>query len=337
MSKYSSVFKYSFVLLICAGFFQVSRAGPVVRGNDVGHGGNSVICGNDSPVVLDYYNATLGTLGGSLPTLVDLSGLTADQTIQLIRKQLIYRFNFLDALDKALANIGPMTNCISTDLKQVDDSDEPYYLPAGCALKTAAIRQDPFQMYGDPSVINAMAPSQQGLLMLHEAFYLMAASHGATTSTSVRNFMRAVLVKNPVPAILDSTISDLGEMATSYEGSVHPQSGIYSWSDSAQSSTSAPVVRQYQVAVDVATSQIHVINSLNGFPVDVIADCSHYNVNLQSLAIDCTVPSLADGTQITFSILQNGHWIRIVKYPPGTSPSPQGTELPPGDTIDMSI
>jgi hypothetical protein len=51
------------------------------QGHDVGHGGNAVICGQSAPVVLDYYNATLGTMGGATPNLVDLTNLNSDQVV----------------------------------------------------------------------------------------------------------------------------------------------------------------------------------------------------------------------------------------------------------------
>ena len=327
MSKFSLILKSVFVAMIVLGS-QKAAATVLARGNDVGHGGNSVICGSNAPVVLDYYNATLGTLGGAVPDLLDLQGLSADQTIELIRKQLAYRFSFLDALDQALANIGPMANWISTDLIQVDDSDEPYYLPTGCVRKTAAIRQDPFQMYGDPSVINAMVPAQQGLLMLHEAFYLIAASNGATTSTSVRNLMRALLVKNPVSSALESAINDLKEFGGSYEGAVHPQSGTYSMTYIAQTGVPASTVT-YEVAVDSTNSRVHVKSDFTP-GIDVDADCSHYTLQSESdnemnhlgAGLNCKISPLADGTQFTFFISYNGNSIAVDEYAPGVVINP---------------
>jgi hypothetical protein len=270
-------FKFAMLLILTIG---LNSATAQALGNDVGHGGNAVICGQQAPVVLDYYNATLGTLGGTTPDLLDLTNLRSDQVIALVKSQLGDYRAFADDLEIALTNIGPMDNWISADLQQVSDSDEPYYLPTGCVRKTAAIRQDPYEMYGDPSVINVMADSQKGLLLLHEAIYSVAANNHQTTSTSVRNFMRVALLKKPSKSAIAAVIQGLGEDATDLFRYLHPTSGIYT-----DNYTSPGTVFQYQVTVNSVAHTLNIQNISTPTPLG-----SSFNMDM-----DCSARYLLGG------------------------------------------
>ena len=72
------------------------------------------------------------------------------------------------------------------DLKEVDDSDEPYFLPKGCIRKQGAVRQGN-QMFVDPTYVNRLSPAQKGMLYLHELFFYVAQRHGQKNSISTRN------------------------------------------------------------------------------------------------------------------------------------------------------
>lgn len=176
------------------------------------HGGNVVICKGAPAVILDYYHATLPTLGNQPPQLIDITGRSSEQAIEAVMNRLdsLGFFTFKKQILTALEQIGPMKNWISADLKQVDDSNEPYFLPAGCERRTAAIRQSGVVMYGDPAIINLLSPAQQGLLMLHEALYLIASNSKQETSENVRTFMRVVLNLASVPEDVMRAISELG-------------------------------------------------------------------------------------------------------------------------------
>lgn len=183
----------------------------VAHAGTEGHGGNAVICNGKSPVVLDYYNATLPTLGNVAPKLIDISQYSTQQVLDLADQQLRNTIYMKKDLDSALAEIGPMNDWTSVSLNQVDDSLEPYTLPPGCKRQTAAVRQDPVLMYGDPAVINLMSPAQRGVLLLHEAIYLIAARRGQNNSINVRTLVKAILEQNLSESTLASAIAGIGE------------------------------------------------------------------------------------------------------------------------------
>ena len=174
------------------------------------HGGNVVECQGKPAVVLDYYHASIPTLGKKNPDLVDYSELSAEETIkavvQRIRDQ--YLGVFAKQVEDALRKIGPMSDWMQADLKQVDDANEPYLLAATCKRKTAAVRQENVAMYGDPTVISSLSPSQQGLLMVHEALYLLSLNQ--ESSESVRALMRELLPKKIDSQKLRAAVSQLG-------------------------------------------------------------------------------------------------------------------------------
>ena len=177
------------------------------------HGGNVVQCQGREPVVLDYYHASLPTLGQPAPELVDFSGLSEEQTTKNVVKMIrdLYFDSFANQLEENIEKIGPMKNWIQADLKQVDDANEPYMLSASCVRKTAAVRQENVVMYGDATVINALSPAQRGLLEVHEALYLLS---GKDSSETVRSLLRELLPKTTNHKKLKAAISNLGGDST---------------------------------------------------------------------------------------------------------------------------
>lgn len=181
-----------------------------VQAAQEGHGGNIVDCDGKQAVVLDYYHATLPTLGNQAPALVNIANYSASQVIQLFKDRTAYRGYFAAAFAMALQRIGPVSNWLSADLKSVDDSNEPYVLPPQCNRKTAVIRQENVTMFGDPSVIKLLSPAQLGILQVHEAVYLIASDHSQNTSENVRTLVREVLRATTDQDALDRAMRGLG-------------------------------------------------------------------------------------------------------------------------------
>lgn len=161
---------------------------PLAHAGQETHGGNTVVCEGKAPVLLDYYHATLPTLGGGKPKLIDLSGLVSSQVVARVRDRLLSPAA-VRAFDAALEANGPIETWIATDLQNVSDSAEPYILPPGCHRLTAAIRQGN-TMYVDPSLYSQLSEVQRGLLIVHEALYRVS---GEDTSASVRVLLRVIL------------------------------------------------------------------------------------------------------------------------------------------------
>jgi hypothetical protein len=248
-------------------------------------GGNVVICSGKEAMALDFYHASLPTVGGSIPDLVDLSGLSSDETIGVIKKQIGPRYIFVDQVETALRSIGPMETWIAADLKQLDDSGEPYYLPRDCERKTAAARQTPLVMYGDPKILDQLSSAQKGVLMMHEALYLIASRVEQSTSTGVRNLMRELLLKKPQSKILNSRISDIGGDNTTFPALKKMQSGRYRMSGGR--------TLFYSATIDQTTGHAS-INRLSGSP-DIVPlpdlaefDCSEGALKwLQGDMLEC--------------------------------------------------
>ena len=169
-------------------------------GSSGAHGGSAVACKGEQTVTLDYYNATLKAIDGVSPDLIDIASMSSQEVIDIVLNRYRDAGNtyFVDLLQAALHSVGPIGSWTATSLKEVTDSGAPYMLPPGCVSETAAARQDnPVRMYGDPSVIQSLSSAQQGILMLHEALYVIAFSHGQTTSSNVRDFLKILLLKDP--------------------------------------------------------------------------------------------------------------------------------------------
>lgn len=192
------------ILLVAAIALPLTAQADLELTGQEGRGGRAVYCDGKPPVMLDYFHATLGTIGSPPPTLLDISRMSAKEVVDVFEERLT-GFSAAKAYLDALTQNGPMTDWIAADLRDIDDSNEPYFLPRGCRFKQAAIRQDSV-VYGDPTVINELSPAQQGMLLVHEALYRMAADQGFQTSEKVRNLVRAMLKvkmdKNEVQRLL---------------------------------------------------------------------------------------------------------------------------------------
>ena len=176
---------------------------PISFAGNEGHGGNAVMCAGQAPVVLDYYNATLPTVGGvGDPPLIDISKMTEDQVVDLFKQRLNIFPSFDIQFAQALEIVGPISSWISANLKTASDANDPYYLPANCTLQQAAIRQG-ITMFGDPTVINSLSPAQQGVLRVHEALYYIGdTTIGLNTSENIRAVIRDNLeTKNSIEKI----------------------------------------------------------------------------------------------------------------------------------------
>ena len=192
--------------------FTLSASTSFAVGGANGGGGNAVICEGQPAVILDYYDAALPNMSGVKPELVDIQNLSTEQTVEMLTKQLRGFIQFRIQVEDALQAIGPIeSHWKPANLRAADDSLEPYFLPDGCVRKTAAYRQNPNMMYGDPTVLKLLSPSQKGVLLMHEAFYKVANdTHGATNSVDVRNLIGEILKKKPNPKVLSERINAVG-------------------------------------------------------------------------------------------------------------------------------
>ena len=69
-------------------------------------------------------------------------------------------------------------------------------------------------MFGDPSVMQLLSPAQRGILLIHEAMYLIASEKEQHTSENVRKVMREVLRETLDQNSLDAAIQSLGVPTT---------------------------------------------------------------------------------------------------------------------------
>jgi len=259
---------------------------PTVPGQE-GHGGNVVVCTGKEPVVIDYYQAALTTFGGQKPDLVDISKMSKDEVIKLVTDRIHDFAQFSEQTQSVFKKLGPIESWPATDLRQVDDSNEPYILPPGCVRKTAAVRQgigDTTAMFVDPAVAGQLSPAQIGILSLHEVFYYIASLSGQVTSENVRILMRAVLQRVPVVDDISTAIKSLGG-----DGTYVPQlaDGLYrgltvSSSNPSQNrwfGYSLKYVGQAQVHLDYAAS------SPDGYKIYIGSD---FPPALKSLDFQCS-------------------------------------------------
>lgn len=154
------------------------------------HGGNVLVCEGKEPVLLEYYEATLGTIGGSSSAVEIPNSSVADALDFLIGRFSSEGHGYQLQLRQALTVVGNVDRWISSDLKTTDDLDLPYTIPAGCEVKTAAVRTKNQIMYGNPQIISRLSNDQLALLILHEAVYLVS---NADSALPTRDVLRWVL------------------------------------------------------------------------------------------------------------------------------------------------
>jgi len=182
-----------------------------------GNGGNIIRCSGQLPVVLDFYNATIPTLGAPAPTLVDISQYTSDQVVDFFKFRFTSFPYFQHQFEDALKAVGPMDTWLSANLKNTKDANETYHLPQGCSQEQAAVRQGTV-MYGDPDIINSLVPAQKGLLLVHEALYYIGDTVlGLRTSEKIRSVVRETLKDNSSAVALRAAIYKIGGLVSPFQ------------------------------------------------------------------------------------------------------------------------
>lgn len=160
--------------MMLAGFgltILLSPAQSAWAGNSA-HGGDVVFCQGKEPVVLDYYQAALPTVGGKKRRLVDMTGWSEKKTLEWVDTRLAQFSGFHEILQNYVKFIGSIEDWTDTSLNDSGDSGEPYPLPKDCYKKRAAARQDNM-IFGDGAVIGAISPAQRALLLVHERLYAL--------------------------------------------------------------------------------------------------------------------------------------------------------------------
>jgi hypothetical protein len=192
--------------------FLVTMAGSLTHGQTFAgaesHGGQVVLCPSSTPIMLDYYQATLPTEAGGIPELVDISKMSAADVLALFKSRLS-KSDLWDRYDRALEILGPIDSWLEGDLQSVPDSDPAYTLPPDCSLQQVAVRQDS-TMYVDPKILKELSPAQQGLLMAHEALYYVAQQNNLTSSVEVRMVVRNLLLENEDLVALSKAVHEMG-------------------------------------------------------------------------------------------------------------------------------
>src|ERR1017187_2316419 len=102
----------------------ILMAGMTSAGETGTHGGHSVKCNGQPEVTLDFYNASLPTLGAPKPNIVDVSVLSIDQVVQLFKDRLLATAINED-FSNALNSIHSIDEWPLADLKWVNDADKP--------------------------------------------------------------------------------------------------------------------------------------------------------------------------------------------------------------------
>jgi hypothetical protein len=196
-------------------------------GNEA-HGGNVVGCSGQTPVVLDYYNATLPTVGGTGdPALVDISNMTEDEVVNLFKQRFNIFPEFEIQFQQALEIIGPIHSWISANLTNAGDANDPYNLPTTCTLQQAAIRQG-ITIFGDPAVIHSLSPAQQGVLRVHEALYYIGdITIGLETSENIRAVIRDNLEIGNTVEKIRTDLYRIGGKVTPWQDLVNGNGNIY--------------------------------------------------------------------------------------------------------------
>lgn len=155
------------------------------------HGGDVVLCTGKPTVVLDYFHATLPRLSDAQPPRPNMEALDYEQVIAYFKSRLAHT-DFLIEFERALNTVGDAHSWIAADLREVQDSNEPYLLPEGCDLKQVALRQG-LSMFIDQTLGKELSQSQLAMLVVHEALYLIAVENKQRTSENVRHLVRVLM------------------------------------------------------------------------------------------------------------------------------------------------
>jgi len=172
------------------------------------HGGQAVMCRSKETVTLDYYQATLPTVGGGNPKLIDISKFTYQEMIDFLSAR-INQSELAGPFYKAMETIGPVQTWLEGNLKNISDSDPAYTIPEGCQLFQAAVRQGS-TVYTDPDILSRLSPAQQAILVVHEAPYYVAVKSGLSSSIQVRMVIRNLLMQDENKIELAKSVRELG-------------------------------------------------------------------------------------------------------------------------------
>lgn len=148
--------------------------------------------------------------------VVDISKLSRDQVVAMFAARLS-PYVFATRFAEGLKHVGDLGDWIEADLKDVEDSDEPYNLPAGCVRRQGAVRQGN-EMYVDPTYVKDVSPAQEGMLVVHEAVYWIATEIAKQkNSVHVRELVRNVLRTDTSVGKMVRSIHALGGIAFPFE------------------------------------------------------------------------------------------------------------------------
>jgi hypothetical protein len=173
-------------------------SGSYAYAGNSAHGGDVVYCAAQPPVILDFYQAKLPTVGGHFRHIVDMTGWSKLETLRWVDHRLQQFVYFYQTYRARAQLVGDTSAWIDTNLNDAGDSGEPYPLPHDCTKKRAATRQDDL-LFGDGEVIRSLSPAQEALLIVHERLYAMLPPpnpFGGTpepTSVPVRKLMTEIL------------------------------------------------------------------------------------------------------------------------------------------------
>lgn len=197
--------------------------GPIdVFAGQESHGGDLVICANKPVVTLDYYHASLPTFSNPKPNTVDISNMTAKQVVEFFSSRLqgtVLQKKFNDAIEF----LGPVDRWILKSLEDIDDSNEPYQLPASCQRVQGAMRSDD-TMYIDPKYGPVLSASQRGMLQVHEALYYISK---LDSSEKVRNLIRTLMLLNSTDKEVSDSLHQLNRIVYPFEETLVRLSGHY--------------------------------------------------------------------------------------------------------------
>lgn len=141
------------------------------------NGGDAVHCQGRPLEMLDFYQAKLPSVSGSV-AIVDVDRMSASGVIDFIENRL-RRFKLFPAYLAAKARVGDIGKWRLAPLSEIDDSGLAFPLPPDCHLVQAATRQGSI-VFVDPAVLSDLSEGQKGVLILHETLYSLFESYGAS-------------------------------------------------------------------------------------------------------------------------------------------------------------
>lgn len=171
---------------------------PAAAGQE-GHGGDVLVCAGQEPEVLDYYFARLGTVANPNRTLMDFSGMTADQVIDAFSAR-FQNSGFQEKFDRKRAELDSPKNWVITgELVDVKDDGLAFNVPAGCTLRQGAVNFDS-TVYLNGDIAATLSEVQLGILAIHEIVFALHAANKTDrpdlNSKPIRHFLREALAAN---------------------------------------------------------------------------------------------------------------------------------------------